>query len=100
MKVRLALTAPLAYEKREGFCQSKVISSLTSFKGQAPKHTTVNWSIANSMGFEYLPGWFLVAWPLNESEAGVDSTISLIKARRFLSKQGDLQSHFIQRPGS
>ena len=24
-----------------------------SFKGQATKHITVNWSIANSMGFEY-----------------------------------------------
>ena len=36
----------------------------------------------------------LVAWPLNESEAGDDLEICIWKAVRFLSKQGQLQPHF------
>ena len=41
-------TASLTYEKKGGFYQSKATFSSLSFKDQAIKHKTVNWSIVHN----------------------------------------------------
>ena len=51
-------TASLTQQKQGGFYHNRVNISHTSFKGQASKHTTVNWNICKKTG-EQLTALFL-----------------------------------------